>query len=375
VIVIQDIVWSGSVSRGGHTMCVLQWLHGLERLGFDVLFYDSVKDDFGDRRMEVVRAFSRIIERWWRPERTALIAESTGESLYGIGAADIRRLAAEAVGLVSVAVPGKREPPPLLRDVRPRIVVDHDPVYTQSWVRAGSDPADVYGEQDFYFTVASNVGAPGVQVETFGIDWRPIWNPVLLDWWPVTPPPARSRFTTVASWYGGRYVEIEGKLYGPKMEEWRRILDLPRTTGEEPELAMSLAQDDPQREVLAAHGWRIESPKRVATPDEYRDYIQASAGELSCVKGGYAGSGSGWFSDRSSCYLAAGRPVIVQSTGFERAIPTGEGLLSFSSLEEAAEAVRSVRADYGRHSRAARAIAAEHFDSRVTLAPLASLLG
>src|SRR5262249_38177037 len=112
-----------------------------------------------------------------------------------------------------------------------------------------------------------------------------------------------------------------------------------------------------------SHGWHIENPKVVSTPAGYRSYIESSLGEFSCAKGGYVGTCCGWFSDRSVCYLAAGRPVILQSTGFEDLLPTGKGLFAVRTVEEAAEAVKVVRRDYASHSAAARAIAQEHFDS------------
>ena len=138
---------------------------------------------------------------------------------------------------------------------------------------------------------------------------------------------------------------------------------VPRLAGEEIEVVLTINPDDPDIDELTRLGWRIKHPDRVRTPEMYREYVRNSRGEFSCAKGGYATTRSGWFSDRSQAYLAAGRPVILQSTGFEDLLPTGKGLFAFTTVEEAVEAIRAVLADYPLHSAAARQIALEHFDS------------
>ena len=181
-------------------------------------------------------------------------------------------------------------------------------------------------------------------------------------------PLERDRFTTVGAWRDYGYLEWNGGMLGPKVDEFTRFIELPRLAGEELELALSIDAEDPDLPRLVEKGWRVEAPALVATPEQYRDYIRGSLGEFSCAKGGYVGTRSGWFSDRSACYLAAGRPVILQATGFEDVLPVGEGLIAVESVDEAAEAVREVRANYERHSGAAREIAREHFDSNRLLA-------
>ena len=297
-----------------------------------------------------------------RPERSALLIESSLESLYGLTVAEVGRIAGEAAGLITLAAHYRREPYPLLDRIRPRILIEQDPGYTHLWAKA-SDPLDIYGEQDFYYTVGGNIGSPRCSLPTLDIQWRPIWNPVILDWWSPLKPLSRDRFTTVADWRSYGYLEHEGKILGPKAEEFRKFLDLPQLTGEEIEIAPNIDPQDPDRSLLKNHGWKIECPEVVTTPEDYQDYVAGSRGEFSCVKGGYVGTRCGWFSDRSACYLAAGRPVVLQATGFEDLLPTGEGLFAVRNTEEAVDAIRSVRRDYPLHSRAARAIAEEHFDT------------
>ena len=148
-------------------------------------------------------------------------------------------------------------------------------------------------------------------VPTFNLDWHHAWNPVILDWWDPNYPITRDRFTTVAGWWGNEYQEFEGKMWGPKAEQIRKFITLPQQTGEQFEIALETAPEDEELITLEKHGWLIESPRIVAAnPEAYRSYVNGSAGEFSCAKGLYVGTRCGWFSDRSACYLAAGRPVV-----------------------------------------------------------------
>jgi glycosyltransferase involved in cell wall biosynthesis len=193
--------------------------------------------------------------------------------------------------------------------------------------------------------------------------------------WAGESPITRDRFTTIADWRGFGYLEFEGKILGPKAEEFRKFIDLPRLAGEALEIAIRIDPDDPDVAYLEEHGWKLESTDVVASPGLYRAYVAGSRAEFSCAKGGYVGTRCGWFSDRSSYYLAAGRPVVVQDTGFEELIPTGKGLFSVRTPEEAAEAIGAIRRDYPAHARAARALAREYFDSDTILARLLAEAG
>src|SRR5262249_13439093 len=152
--------------------------------------------------------------------------EKTLESLYGLDANAVTRIAAEADAVISLAAHYRRAPFPLIERVRPRILIEQDPGYTHLWA-AGGDPADVYGEQDHYFTVGGNIGSPLCALPTLGIRWRPIFNPVVLNWW-VDCPLSRDRFTTVADWRSYGYLEFQGQVLGPKAEEFRKFINLPK---------------------------------------------------------------------------------------------------------------------------------------------------
>lgn len=359
LIVVEDVAAPSVVGRGGMTMYVLQFLNGLARLGHDVLLVEFLEEepDAG-----AVAYFEAVVERWWSPERAALIVEPGVRGRTGVPVDRVEAAAARADALITLAAHYRRDPWPLVGDVRPRILVEQDPAYTQLWAAEG-DPVDYYGEQDVYFTVGANVGTDRSRLPTVGIDWHHLFDPVVLDWWQSDAAVDRDRFTTVGAWRDYGYLEWEGRTIGPKVEEFERFLDLPRRAADEFELVLNIDPEDPDLPRLRAHGWRVEDPSLVDTPERYRDYVRGSLAEFSVAKGGYVATRSGWFSDRSACYLAAGRPVILQATGFEDVLPTGAGLFAVRDLDEAVEAARAVRADYPRHSRAAREIAREHLDA------------
>jgi hypothetical protein len=361
LIVVEDLAAPATIGRGGQTMHVLQWLHGFRRLGHRVLFVEFLKDDPGDARGAAIRYFHDTMATWWDPEWATLIVADTVETLYGPDRGQVARIAGEAAAVITLAAHYRREPYPLIDKVRPRILIEQDPGYTHLWV-GGGDPADIFGEHDLYFTVGTNVGTPRCSLPTHGIRWLPMWYPIALDWWPVGGPLVRDRLTTIADWRGYGYLEFEGRMLGPKAEEFRKFIRLPGLVGEPVEICILIEPDDPDVAYLGKHGWVLEDTKVVASPDLFRAYLAGSLGEFSCAKGGYVGSHSGWFSDRSAGYLAAGRPVVLQATGFEDLLPTGKGLFAVATAEEAAEAVRAVRRDYALHSAAARALAEEYFD-------------
>jgi hypothetical protein len=357
LIVIEDLAAPASLGRGGLGMLVLQWLHGLARLGHRVLFLEFL-DEHTDWN-SAVRYFGETITSWWRPENAALLRADGSASRWGLDREQVMAAAREAAALITLAAHYRRDPYPFVEAIRPRILVEQDPGYTHLWA-AGGDPAEIYGEHDFYFTVGANIGTPRCLLPTLGLRWRPVWNPVILDWWDPQAPVTRDYFTTVADWRSYGYLEFEGQMLGPKAEEFRRFLDLPKQAGEPLEIALNIDPGDPDLPSLKRRGWRIERPEQVATVAGYRDYVNGSVGEFSCAKGGYVGTRCGWFSDRSACYLAAGRPVVLQATGFEDHLPTGMGLFAVRTVEEAADAIRRVRSDYAHHAAAARAIAVEH---------------
>jgi hypothetical protein len=374
LIVVEELAGPAVCGRGGHAMRILQWLHGLERLGHRVLFLEFLEDDPGEGKAAAITYFREVISKWWRLESAALL-DPSGDSLCGLSYNGIREIALTAAAVITLMPTYRRNPPPLVADIRPRILLEADPAYTHLWAIEERDPSAIFGEHDHYFTVGMNVGTPSCTVPTLGIRWRGLWNPVVLDWWLPVLPVVRDRFTTIADWRGYGYLEFEGRILGPKAEEFRQFIGLPRQTGETIELALDISAEDPDCAYLREHGWTLESPEVVRNAEQFRDYVSGSLGEFSCAKGGYVGTHCGWFSDRSACYLAAGRPVVLQATGFEDYLPTGKGLFAITNVDEAAEAIRAIRRDYATHSAAARQLAQEYFDSDKVLRRLLDEVG
>ena len=371
LVLLGDLAWSATAGRGGHVIYLAQWLHGLERLGHRVLFLELVPQA---PTSEALRFYERTINRWWYPGQTALLLEKTHHSLFGLDLQQVLKEIESAAALITLAVPGSRVAPPLVSNLRPRILVDQDPGFSQLW-SAAKDPLDIFGEHDFYFTVGGNVGSSRCRLPCHGISWRPLWNPVVLDWWQPSAAVERDVFTTVASWWSQGYLEFECQWLGPKSEEFRKFIDTPRLAEEPLEVIADVEPDHEDYALFQSRGWRFNRPELVQTASLYHDYITGSAGEFSCAKGVYVGTRCGWFSDRSSCFLAAGRPVVLQDTGFADLLPAGRGLFAVASSEQAAEALKEVRRDYRAHAAAARQIAVEHFDSNKILSRMLAEAG
>jgi hypothetical protein len=240
------------------------------------------------------------------------------------------------------------------------------------WHATGDRGSRLAGH-DVYFTIAENIGTTGCTVPTCGIDWQRIRPPVVLAGWPAATAGTDWKFTTVASWRGPfGPIRYAGKTYGLKVHEFRKFIDLPRLTGQKFELALNIYPgDDKDRQALVKHGWQLVDPLAAAgDPAAFQHYVQDSGAEFSAAQGIYVETGSGWFSDRTACYLASGKPALVQDTGLSRNYPVGEGLLTFRTLSQAMAGAQQIASDYERHSRAARQLAEEFFDSDRVLAQL-----
>lgn len=247
-----------------------------------------------------------------------------------------------------------------------RAFVDGDPVFTQA-AMLEAEPGDCALEHyDVLFTYGTQIGEGGCGVPDAGRRWIPTRPVISTRLWEAIPPPSRAPITTVMNWSASEDVRINGHVYGHKGRELERLIDLPALTGRHFVLA---AGGPTPHERLRAEGWDLENPLEVTgTLEAYRDFIAGSYADLGIAKHAYVASASGWFSDRSTCYLASGRPVLHQETGFSEWLPTGEGVFAFSSAEDIVEALEQIDRDYGRHARAARAIAEEHFEARKVIA-------
>lgn len=381
------VVVSGALGqrpgRGGHAWVLLQYLLGLRRLGCEVVFVDRLEPEM------CVDALGRRC----RPEASVNAAWVAGV-LSGAGLGDAwgilvedgrRTLGIERGELLSrargadllVDVMGYLEVAALLEAPATRLFLDIDPGFPQLWARQGLH--DAFGRHDLYATFGVHIGDPSCPVPTCGIDWIPTRPPVVLEQWPVTAAPARPRVTSVCSWRGPfAPVVHDGVRYGLRAHTMRALAGLPvaarRASGAEFELALDIDEGDgADARLLRAGGWALVDPTAVAgSPDSYRRYLQSSSVELLVPKELYLRARTGWFSDRSACYLASGRPVVMLDPWpmDAPALPVGKGLLGFTDLTGAADAITEVLGDYEAHRAAARALAEEHFDSDAVLARL-----
>jgi hypothetical protein len=257
-----------------------------------------------------------------------------------------------------------------------RAYVDLDPAFTQLWYQVEGHDLGFEGHTHFV-TVGSGIGERDCSIPTGGIRWYHSLPPIVLSHWTPDGPIVHDAMTTVANWRSYGAVVHDGVQYGQRAHSFREFFSLPARTPVplRPALAIDPAETD-DLSALRDHGWLVIDPRAVsASPAAYHNFVRTSRGELSIAKSGYVHSRSGWFSDRSACYLASGRPVVAQDTGFGRRLPTGSGLLSFTTTEEAVHALERVHADYTLHSRAARRIAADELDSAVVLGALLDHLG
>jgi len=368
VLVGASIAWT--YNRGGSAWTRLSWILGLERLGVEVFVVDEIDLErctfrVGDEHVYEnalnVGWFDAIVERFGLSGRAALIGQD-GQALRGPCLADLQEVASSADALVNLA--GDLRHGEIKNRVRRRILVDTDPGLTQFWLAAGRAAPRVV-DHDLYFTVGENIGLQECSIPSAGIDWRHVRQPVLLDEWPVCETPSPWRFTTVAKWRG---IGPHGKLANAgvkasdKGDEFLEFSQVAPLTGERFEVAVDDAADPGETGALVRAGWTVRSAQRVtADTDSFRCYVQGSGAEFSVAKGAYVDTRSGWFSDRTTRYLASGRPALVQDTGFDRTIPVGDGVIAFRSVEDAVAGAQSIAANYGHHARSARQIAEQYF--------------
>ena len=357
--------------QGGATWAVLQYVMGLQELGHDVYFVEPIRRknlrpsgaDFG--QSQNAEYFHHVVEEHGLNGRAALLLEGTEETV-GLTYCELREVAARADILLNVS--GMLEDSRLVAGIPLRVYLDLDPAFIQLWASEyGIDMR--FAAHNRFVTIGQALGEPECPIPTCGLDWIKTVQPVVLSRWAVGDEVEHDAFTTVGNWRAYGSAEYRGEFYGQKAHSIRELLALPRLTNETIAPALAIySGDEKDIEALRANGWSLLDPQRVAgTPADYRRFVGGSKGELAVAKSGYVKSHCGWFSDRSVCYLASGRPVIAQETGFSKRLPVGEGLLAFSTAEEAAAAIDNVSCDYPRHRAAARRIAEEVFDSRKVL--------
>ena len=367
---------------GGVTWDYVQYVLGFHRLGHDVYYLEDTgewpynPDGTGGADWVVgdcsanVRHLEQVMERFGLGGRWAFRCP-IGPSWAGLSDRKRKEVLESADLLINVS--GSLAYPQRYRDVKRLVYIDSDPVFTQIKLAQGRrkfrERVDLH---DVYFSFGERLGK---RVPPTGHRWLSTRQPIVLtEWRPGGP--HRETFTTVMNWASYDALSYNGQTYGQKSAEFRRFLDLPRLvapTQLEVAVRRTRRRKKPSAplERLERKGWYIVDPNHAcAGLDGYRDYVETSKGEWSVAKNGYVIGRPGWFSCRSACYLASGRPVVVEDTGFGEVLPLGDGLLTFCTAEEAAGGIRAVEADYEHHAEAARTIAEDHFDSDRVLTKL-----
>jgi hypothetical protein len=357
--------------NGGEAWVRLSWVLGLRRLGFEVWLVEQLAphncvgaagEPAPFEESANLAYFRHVCDRFDLADTAALIC-GDAEAVYGATPDELLGVAGQCEVLLNVS--GHLTWRPFLARARRTVYLDIDPGFTQFWQLQRTVGARLEGH-DVHFTIAENMGAPDCLVPALDVEWRRTRPPVVLEHWPPCESSGPGRFTTVASWRGGYGpVEHNGHRFGLKVHEFRRFAAVPGHSSQTFEIALAIDPADARdRALLLENGWRLTDPAEVAgDPLLFRRYVQGSGAEFSVAQGMYVDTRSGWFSDRTVAYLASGKPVLVQDTGFAGLLPADAGLVAFSTFEEAVAGAESISSDYERHARAARRIAEDHFDS------------
>ena len=377
----------GSIPIAGVIWQHIHYIVGLQQLGHEVYYIeDSARLPYNPDTFDVNEDFeyaARILARMAKDfdfeNRWSYCARFLPDNpTAGISLKKIRELYRDADAILNVC--GAQEfNDDLLRSDR-ILYVESDPGVEQIKVDKGvKSTIDYLARHRALFTFGENVGTKKFPVPTHNLKWLPTRQPVVTDLWKTNCSPARAAvFTSVANWStsGLKDITWRGRKYlWSKSLEFIRFVSAPKKSGEPFELATDI-KDDKTRDKFLRNSWRFRSPHELSADYWlYRDYIQHSKGEFTVAKDQYVRLKTGWFSDRSVCYLAAGRPVIIQETGFSELYGRRSGLFAFSSLEEIVDAVKAINADYRKHSRAARALAREVFEAKTVLRSLLDRAG
>lgn len=366
----------GRCPFGGQTWLYLNWLRGLHRLGHDVWYveddtvwpYDPEEQTVTDDCGYAVRHIAGCMKRIGMPDRWAFRLADREGACWGLSESRLVDLYGSCDALLNIV--GATDLRPEHFEAPFRIYVQTDPVTAELQLANGDEHTrTAFSHHHLIATYGENYGAKdcGVPLNDIAEKYRKTRQPIDLDLWPVAHDPDARYFTTIGNYrQSGSDVRYRGEIYyWSKHHEWEKLLGLPRRTDQPFELAM-MPDDPADRELLLARGWNLVPPLEMSLDvfGAYPDYFRSSRAELTVAKDQNVRLRSGWFSERDACYLASGKPVVAQDTGFSNILPTGEGLFAFTDIEEALAAIESINRSYGRHCRAARAIAEEYFEAR-----------
>lgn len=378
----RTIVVSGMIAadprQGGATWAVLQYLLGFRALGHEVVFVEPLQASAlrpaqgGLHDSDNAAYFRQVVVEFGFEGNAALLLAGTEETV-GLPYEALERACGRADVLIDIS--GMLADDRLTAGIPIRAYLDLDPAFNQFWAMDGIDMR--FAGHTHFVTIGLAIGEPDCRVPTCGLSWIPTLQPIALPHWPVAHRITYDALTTIGHWRSYGSITYGGVFYGQKAHTIRQFVNLPGRTRERLLLAMAIHPGETNDiAALSESGWNLLDPSQVTpSPSTYRSFIQQSKAELGFAKSGYILSRCGWFSDRSLCYLASGRPVLATETGFSRFLPAGDGLLPFSTEDELLAQIDALNRDYPRHARAARAIAEEYFDSGKVLTRLLQQVG
>jgi hypothetical protein len=380
IIVFGILFW---YPLAGVTYQFLHYLLGLRRLGYDAYYvedsgryvYSPKLGDFPEDASDNIAAIAPILEAHGFGGKWAFRGAYEGGECYGMSESQIMRLYREADAFLNVT--GAQELREEHMAIPRRIYVESDPFKMQALAAQGDQNViQMLGEHDTLFSFGENLGADDCLVPVDGFKWLPTRQPVAVDLWDNPNGFRGEAYNTITTWSNkGRQVEFQGETYyWTKDREFMQVIDLPRRRNVPFEMATEVGED--VQRLLVDNGWRQVGAVPVSEDiDRYRAYIQQSRGEFTVARDQYVRPHTGWFSDRSACYLAAGRPVITQETGFNKFLPTGKGLFGFSGMEDVLAAIDTIESDYEGACRAAREVAEEYFAAEKVVGSLMERAG
>lgn len=365
--------------QGGATWAILQYVLGFRQLGHEVYLIEPVASeairphDSTIEESDNACYFRQVMAEFDLVDNATFLLSQTKQTL-GIPYENLRQIARSADLLINVS--GMLTDETLIACIPVRIYLDLDPAFNQLWSAVQKIDMRFSGHTHFV-SIGQAIGDATCSVPTCGLNWEKTFQPIVLEKWPVAANIRYDGFTTIGNWRGYGSIEHQGVLYGQKAHSLRQFLRLPTLTNERFMLALAIhPAETKDLNALETSGWQLLDPAKVAhSPKTYQEFIQGSAAEFGIAKSGYVTSRCGWFSDRSVCYLASGRPVVAQETGFSKFLPTGDGLFAFQTIDEILNAIERLRSDYAHHASRARSIAEEYFDSSKVLSRLLNTVG
>ena len=368
----------------GVTYQFLHYLLGLRRLGYDPYYvedsarwiYDPHLNDMSPNAVPNIEMVLPALQAHGLADRWCFRGYYEGGGCHGLSESQLLQLYRDADGFLNVT--GAQEIRDEHRAIRRRLYVESDPFVAQVKVAKGDKGMiELLAAHDTHFSFGENLGAADCPVPIERFRWLPTRQPVVMELWENTPSHGGATWNTITTWHNkGKDIEWRGDMYyWTKDREFRQFLDLPRRRPAQ-QFEMAATVGDDVKGLLKEHGWRqADSVELSGDANRYRDYISQARGEFTVARDQYVRPHTGWFSDRSACYLAAGRPVITQETGFSKFLPNGHGLFGFTTKDDILAAIDAVESDYEGHCRAARDIAAEYFAAEKVLGSLMERAG